>query len=175
MALDETRPFPQDNERNLGTSRLPWYLIGTIDATAAGADSTLGVAERDFITTNALVNAVSIAPPTSMNALEVRFALTTNDADVDIEIWACRGENEMKRIITLDVICGQQDYTDTTHHFAQTINLSNEKWHSGITAISDDDDTMALLLIKDTHGYDRFLFHGFGTFDEDCIVEVSGY
>lgn len=173
--MAEKPPFLQDNERNLGTIRVPWLTIGTIDSTAAAADSTLGVAERDFATTDALANAVTALVSPSMNALEVRFVLTTNDADVDIEIWACRGANEMKRIVTLDVICGQQDYTDTTHHFAQTINLSNEKWHSDITAISDDDDTMALLLITDTHGYDRFIFHGFGTFDEDCIVEVSGY
>jgi len=27
----------------------------------------------------------------------------------------------------------------------------------------------------DLMGYKKIAFHGYGTFDEDCIVEISGY
>jgi hypothetical protein len=172
--IDRAKYLPT-NETILSSAHLPWLPIGTIDATAGDADDTLGVAERDFASAAALDNSVYVETLPGMNALEVRFVLTTNDEDVDIDVWACRGINEMRRVCTLDVICGLQNYTNATNHFAQTINISNETWRGGVSAISDDDDTMALFYIDDTLGYNRFLFHGWDTFDEDCIVEVSGY
>jgi len=161
--------------KGVETAQLSWASVGTIDATAAAADSALGVAERDFTTANALANAVSYVIPQEINYIEVRFILTTNEADVDIDIWAIRSaDSEMCRVCTLDVICGQQDADDDTHHYADTCTVANNKWITTVSAIIPGTDHMARLVF-DVCGYDRILFHGYGTFDEDCEIEVSGY
>ena len=160
--------------KGLETSQMPWTNIGTIDSTAAAADEALGVAERDFTSANALANTVSYLVPAETNAVEARFLLTTNDADVDIDVWVMRqGDTEMCRVCTLDVICGQQDATGSLH-YADTINVTNGQWLSSINTAVPGTDHMARLMF-DMAGYDAILFHGYGTFDEDCQVELSGY
>lgn len=159
--------------------RQAWDRIGTIDASAAGSDIALGVAERNFITNKDLANAVWVKVHPSIAALEVRFLLTTNDADVDIDIWAGRlhrtGNNvEMARVCTLDIICGQQNANDSTHHYADTINITNNKWLKTAYSVILGDDHQARFIV-DLCGNGLVLFHGYGTFDEDCIVEISGF
>lgn len=161
----------------LKTFRQPWIQVGTIDATAAGSDSALGVAERDYTTNKDLDNVVCKEVPANINTLEVAFILTTNNHDVDIDVWCGRLKNkeaEMARVCTLDVICGQQDFNDSTHHYADTINISNNQWLKTVSAIEPGTDHMARLIF-DLCGYDLVLFHGYGTFDGDCIVEISGF
>lgn len=173
---------------SLWTPSRRWSRLGTIDATAAGADVALAVAERDLITNGDLANVVWTdmdkliapeAPESPINLAEVRFLLTTNNADVDIDVWAGRWSRgtsvncELSRVCTLDVICGQQDGDDTTLHFADTINISNNQWLKTVSAIVPGTDHQARLLF-DLCGCNILLFHGYGTFDEDCIVEIAG-
>jgi hypothetical protein len=110
-----------------------------------------------------------------MRYLQVRFRLTTDNADVDIEVWAMRdGDTEMVRVCTLDVICGTCDAAGTTYHFADTMTVSNSgSWPSTPTAHTTANEQGSLKI--ETHGYRYFLFHGYGTFDEDCLVDVSGW
>ena len=169
------------NKQAVITLQKSWIELGTIDATTATADGALGVAERDFASASLLDNSVyfDVAKDYSnrhdINKIEVRFILTTNNEDVDIDIWACRGEaNEMTRVCTLDVICGQQDADDTTHHYADTCNISNNKWITTVEKIVPGTDHQARIVF-DLCGYEKILFHGYGTFDEDTIIEVSGY
>ena len=161
----------------LQTLQMPWIRIGTIDATAAAADITLGVAERDFLTNKDLANVAYWFVPYGVNGIEARLLLTTNNADADIDVWVGKldadGNAEMTRICTLDVICGQQDANDATHHYADTLSISNEIWLTAVRAIVATDCQGRITF--DLHGYNLLLFHGYGTFDEDTIVEVSGY
>lgn len=161
--------------KGVETVQLSWSSAGTILASTAHGDTALTEAERDFATANALTNAVSYTIPQEINYIEVRFVLTTNEADVDIDIWAIRSaDTEMCRVCTLDVVCGQQDADDATHHYADTCTISNNQWLTTVSSIVPGTDHMARILF-DVCGYDRILFHGYGTFDEDCEIEVSGY
>lgn len=159
--------------------RCSWNRIGTIDATAAESDIALGVTERDFITNKDLPNVVWVKVHPSIAVLEARFLLTMNDADVDIDMWAGRlhseGNNvELARVCTLDVVCGQQDADDDTHHFAQAIGITNNKWLKTVSSVIPGDDHQGRVIV-DLCGNGLVLFHGYGTFDEDCIVEISGF
>ena len=64
---------------SLTTDQLAWTSLGAIDATAAAADVTFAVTERHWLTAIALDNVVFYEVPSSINALEVRFVLTTNN------------------------------------------------------------------------------------------------
>ena len=165
------------------TIRQPWINIGTIDATAGAADAALGVAERDYVSAIALANVVSKVLPLGINSLETRFLLTTNGANVTIDVWAVRLNNlkqgEMARVCTLDVECGTQ-VTDhaTATKYADEIILSNNtaQWPKTPVVIQSGNDTELMArLIFDMCGYDAIVFHGRTTFAEDCIVEISGY
>ncbi len=162
----------------LETQQIPWINLGTIDATAGDADVALAVTERDFASAKLLDNVVYWKVPYGINTTEVRFILTTNNDDVDIDVWAGRIDSdddaEMSRVCTLDVICGQQDANDSTHHYADTINITNNKWISTVSAVVPGTDQQARLVL-DLCGYDLLLFHGYGTVDADTLVEVSGY
>lgn len=155
-------------------TQLGWMAVGTLDATTSAADVTLAADERDYTSAAALTNSVVYECPPEIAYLEVRFILTTDNADVDIDIWAMRdGDTEMVRVCTLDVICGANDATGS-YHFADTATVTNSDcWQSTPTAHVKADYQGVLHI--ETHGYHYFLFHGYGTFDEDCIVQVSGY
>lgn len=161
--------------RILLTTHNEWYSLGTIDSTAAEADSALGVDERLWSTASVLDNSVSIEVTEDVNGIEIRFKLSTNNEDVDIDIWAARKEDDnLRRVCTLDVIAGNQD-SDDSKKFADTINVSNEDdWPKKPRSFDSNADNLAVLLF-DLCGYKRVVFHGYGTFDEDCIVEVTGY
>lgn len=166
-----------DKGQFLETVQAAWDNIGTLDATASAADITLADTERWVSALETCIangNCILFNVPKGMNKLETRFLLVTENHDVDIEVWAARkGDNDVTRIATLDVICGDQDHSNGTNQFADTINISNEKWDADVSVVSDT-DTMARLYF-DVLGYDRIYFHGFGTFDGDTIVECSGY
>ena len=160
------------------TQQIPWIRLGTIDATAAAADVALGVAERDYATNKALDNVVVYRVPYGVNAMEARLLLTTADADVDLDVWAGRidgaGDAEMSRVCTIDCICGTQDANDSTHHYADTLTLTNDNWLKAVAAIIPAENHQARIAF-DLCGYDVVLFHGYGTFDEDTIIEITGF
>ena len=176
-----------------GMIQMHWISLGTLDATASAADSALGVAERNFQSLfpslAAIDNALYYYIPRPLSAIEVRFELTTNNADVDIDIWKgwlardparhITEDCDLKRLVTLDVICGQQDVYGTTRHFADTINISNDSTYGGIAKSGNAGDGytadhMATIQF-DLNEANLIVFHGYGTFDEDCVVDVRGY
>jgi hypothetical protein len=169
------------------TVQVHWLSLGTIDATAAGNDSALGVTERTFQSVKDLDNVVWWKASPGMNAMIARFLLATNDADVDIDVWVGRMNGDpykdstldvgLQRLCTLDVICGQQTDVVATKLYADTINVSNdvarhEIFSSSMT--SSIEDHMANMAV-DLGGVNIVVFHGYGTFDEDCEVQISGY
>jgi hypothetical protein len=168
----------------IGTFSIPRISIGTIDKTAAEADNALGVDERNFQSIKDLDNAVYWVFPKALSAVEIEFLLTTNDADVDIDIWT--GELAMdpshqsdvdcdlQRKGTLDVICGQQDVYGTTKHYADTINVSNDAVYGSIGTSIPGANHIARITF-DMKGSNLLVLHGYGTFDEDCEVRVKGY
>jgi len=168
----------------LHTLQLPWISKGTIDATAAAADSALGTTERTFQFIKSLDNAVYWLVPYGINSLLARFLLSTNLADVDIDVWVGRiasdprldvdADVELQRLCTLDVVCGQQANVGATKLFADTINVSNDVSDHGVYVASPGDDHVAIMKV-DLGGVNLIVFHGYGTFDEDCEVQVSGY
>ena len=168
----------------LGTFSIPWFSIGTIDATAAAADITLAVTERNFQSVKALDNVAYFFVPPAISALQMRFLLTTDDADVDIEIWTgklvrnlSQNPNEdcdLQRMGTLDVICGTQDVYGTTKHYADTAIVTNDAAEGGFNTSLPAANHM-ITKSFDLKGANIVVFHGFGTFDEDCEIEVSGY
>lgn len=167
----------------LGSKKIPWFSLGTIDATAAAADVTLAATERNYQTNKDLANVVALYVPPAISAIKARFLITTNDHDVDIEIWQGKLANmpdqhptedcDLQRKATLDVICGQQDVYGTTKHYADTINVTNDATEDGIDYSNPGADQMATIH-WDLKGDNLVLFHGFGTFDGDCEVEVTG-
>jgi len=168
----------------LGSKKIPWWSAGTIGATAAAADVTLAVAERNFQTNKDLDNVVALFVPPAISAIKVRFLLVTADWDVGIEIWQGKLGNDpsivptidcdMQRKATLDVICGTQDVYGTTKHYADTINVTNDATEDGIDYSLPAAEHMATIH-WDLKGDNLVLFHGFGTFDGDCEIEVTGY
>lgn len=162
------------------TIRESWHRLGTIDAIAGAADAALGVAERDFTTNKDLDNVVYKKVPLGINVLEARFLLTTDGANVAIDVWVGRDQQEnnieMTRVCTLDVECGTQDANDSTHHYADEIIVTNDQWLKTILTVQSGNDTdLMARLAFDLCGYNLVLFHGHTTFAEDCIVEITGF
>lgn len=170
--------------RFAGSKKIPWFSLGTINKTAAHGDATLGVAERNFQTNKALTNVLYLFVPPAISAIKVRFLLTTSNEDVDIEIWQGKlGKDpnlkpdedcDLQRKATLDVICGTQDVYGTTKHYADTINITNDVTEDGIDKSIPAAEHMATIH-WDLKGDNLVLFHGYGTFDEACEIEVTGY
>ena len=168
----------------LGSKKIPWWSAGILDATASAADVTLAVTERNFQSVVDLDNAVVLFIPPAISAIKARFLITTDDHDVDIEIWQGKlakppdthpdGDCDLQRKATLDVICGTQDVYGTTKHFADTINVANDATEDGIDYSLPAAEHMATIH-WDLKGDNLVVFHGFGTFDGDCEIEVTGY
>lgn len=172
-----------------GTIQAIWSSIGIIAQATADADVTLGVTERKLQTNIDLTNFLTYRVPKRVSALKVRFLIATDNHDVDIEIWEgtvsrplsglVSEDCSLKRIATLDVIAGTQDVEgSTTLHFADTINISNDKTENGIDGGSDgagNDANQMATIHWDLKGENVICFHGFGTFDGACTVEVKGY
>jgi hypothetical protein len=165
----------------LKTIRQPWIRVGTIDATASAADVTLAVTERDFTTNKDLDNVVWKEVPTGLSIVECRFIGATNNHTYDVDVWVGRldqGRADMTRVATLDVVCGQEvanvaHSTQNAGLYADTCTVSNELWIKSLVTVEGTD--IMGRLIFDMCGYDLILFHGFGTFASDLIVELSGY
>jgi len=152
--------------------------MGTIDAnTAEAEDNALDEAERFYSTAKLLDNVVAfeVEEGSGINGIEIRFLFSTNSHTADIEIWAARaGDDNIRRVCTLDVVAGNQDTSDSLK-IADTINVSNEDgWPKKPKSKVSGTDHIATLHF-DLCGYKRILFHGYGTFDSDIIIEISGY
>jgi len=168
----------------VGSKKIPWFSLGTINATSAAADVTLAVTERNFQSVKDLTNALYLFVPPAISAIKARFLLTTSDEDVDIEIWQGKlaqdpsklstVDCDLQRKATLDVICGTQDVYGTTKHFADTINVASDVTEDGIDYSLPAAEHMATIH-WDLKGDNLVVFHGFGTFDEACEIEVTGY
>lgn len=161
--------------RVLLTTQNVWTEIGTIDATAAGADVALAASERFYSTAKLLDNVVSAEVSEDINGIEIRALLSTNDHDVDFDIWAARAEDDnLTLVATVDCIAGNQD-SDGSKKFADTLTLSNtDGWPKKPKTKVAGANYMARTFF-DLCGYKRVLIHGYGTFDSDCIIEVSGH
>lgn len=167
-----------------GTFSIKWLNIGTIGATEAGSDGALGVTERKFQTIKSLANVVHWQLPSVVSAVRVRFILTTNNADVDIDIWTGNLERllsryasedcSLQRRATLDVICGNQDVQGISKKFADTCNIINDSFENGVDKANPGTDHI-ITIHFDMKGDDLLVFHGYGTFNEDCQIEVTGY
>lgn len=163
-----------EKERALVTNQETWTRTNVIDAAKAGLDVALEVNERFYSTASVLDNTAAIEVSSAINGIEIRFLLTTNNADVDIDIWAARAKDDnITRVCTLDIICGQQQ-SDDGSLYADTINISNINWPKTPKVVEPGTDHIARLLF-DLVGYKRLLFHGYNVFNSDCIVEISGY
>jgi len=166
----------------LKTIRMPWINIGVIDATAAAADDTLAVGERNLTTNAGLDNFVYKEIPTGINTIEVSFLTSTNNDDLTyIDVWLGRldsdGKADLSRACTLDVTTGQQASSISSLsglEYADTITITNNKWLKTVAAVEPGTDAWARLVF-DLCGYDLVAFHGYGTFDRDCTVLISGY
>ena len=170
--------------RMSGTIQHAWITIGTIDASAAGSDSALTVTERNLQTNKALANFVYYIVPKKVSAIQVRFLTTINNDDVDIDLWQgvtkkpfANNPSEdcsLQRKATFDVIIGNQDSQEVTGKFADTINITVDAVENGIDYNNPGTDHMATIH-WDLKGDNIICFHGYGTFDRDCIVQVKGY
>jgi hypothetical protein len=164
-----------EKNRELSTSQQVWYRGGTIDSTLAGADVALAKTERFYSTASLLGNVVVVDLDPTANGTETRFLLDSDADDVDIDVWAVRtSDDNLILVCTLDLIAGDQD-SDDSLKFADTGNISNEDgWpKKPVWKVSGADYIGRLLF--DGCGYDKLVFHGYGTFDSDCVVEVAGY
>jgi len=167
----------------LQSLQLHWLSIGTIGATAAAADEALGVSERTFQSVKDLNNAVCWLMPYGINAIIARFLLSTDNADVDIDVWTGRiksdpradslADVDLQRLCVLDVVCGQQ-VSSEGGRLADTIGVSHDVSKGGVYVAAPGDNHMAVMAV-DLGGANVVVFHGYGTFDEDCEVQVSGY
>ena len=163
------------------TKSIPWVNIGTIDATAAAADTALGATERTFQDIKDLANVVWFFVPKAMSKLQYRMLLTTDDADVDIDIWSGKVSRDpginptinccLQRKGTLDVIAGKQEAI-SGKLFADTLTVSNEAAVAETVSFGAADHMRINEL--SLGGDNLVVFHGYGTFDEDCQIEISG-
>lgn len=162
----------------LQTVQIPWISLGAINATTADADDALAVSERLYGTIKALTNVLSYKVPAGINTLLSRFILGTDNHDVDIDVWLGKlnedGEAGLIRVATLDVIAGTQIAEDGVSLYADTINVSNDNWLFGVKTAIPAAEHMGILAI-DMAGFDLVVFHGYGTFDSACTVEISGF
>ena len=165
----------------LKTIKMPWIRLPLfLDATDANGKSAAAVGARDLTALKLLTTYfVYKEIPAGINTLETRFLSITNNHVVDIDVMAGRLDNlgnaDMTRVCTLDVIVGQQVTEDATYtKYADTINISNNLWNTTVAAVEPGTDHMARLIF-DLCGYDVIGFYGYGTFDGDVAVEISGY
>ncbi len=159
----------------LQTVKVPWLDIGTINKTAAESDSALIATERYYDAVSALANGVGQKVSFGINAVEFTFLLDVNDRTADIDAYAVKlNSNDLIFIATLDVVAGAQVREDGWF-FADTINLSNHKnsWAQRPVDKGRGADYIRRLLF-DFDGCDRVLFHGYGTFDSDVKILMTG-
>ncbi len=174
MALENTMKLGPSQA--LQTVKVPWLNLGTIDKTTAGADSALGDSERYYDSVSALANAVGFKVPFGLNAIEVLFLLDVNNRTADIDVYKVRlKSNDLIFVATLDVVAGAQVNEDGWF-FADTIVLSNHANSSLKRPVSKGRGADYIQRFAgDFEGYDRILFHGYGTFDSDVIIRLAGH
>lgn len=166
----------------LVTRIMPWSIVnngagsGYMESTTADADDALGVTERNIAATNAALSNVCVYTlPYGCNALMVRFYSTTADSDFDVDVWVNSSEGyNLVKAGTLDIITGTQDVYGTSYNFADTCNVSLESLWSLDSYVSAAEGCV-ILEIGDLKGFDKVVFHGYGTCDEDLFIEVKGY
>jgi len=164
--------------RVLLTNQLIWSRMGIIDAnTAEAEDNALDEAERFYSTAKLLDNVVAfeVEEGSGINGIEIRFLFSTNEHTADIDIWTAKKDDDnLELVCTTDVVCGNQDSNDGKK-FADTANLSNEDgWAKKPKSKVAGTDYIVVIRF-DLCGRKRVLLHGYGTFDSDCIIEISGY
>lgn len=168
----------------LGSKKIPWFSLGTIDATAGDADATLAVTERNFLSVKSLDNAVYVFCGPAISAIKARFLMVTNDHDAVVEVWQGKIKKDpsegaaldcdLQRKATLTIKTGTQDVYGTTKHYADTITISNDATEDGIDYSRPAAEHMATIH-WDLKGDNLVVFHGNTTVDGDCEVEVTGY
>ena len=173
MTLENTMKL--GSSQALQTVKVPWLEIGTIDKTAAEADSVLTKTERYYDSVKLLDNAVGSKVSFGINAVEFAFLLDVDNRTADIDAYAVKlNSNDLLFITTLDVVAGGQVREDGWF-FADTINLSNYKdsWAQRPASKGRGADYIQRLFF-DFDGCDRILFHGYGTFDSNVKILMTG-
>ena len=170
--------------RFAGSKKIPWFSLGTIDATAGDADAALAVTERNFQSVKDLANAVWLFVPPAISAIKVRLLSVTADHDAIVDIWQGKlGKDpnlkpdedcDLQRKATLGVKTGTQDVYGTLKHFADTIAITNDATEDGIDYSLPAAEHMATIH-WDLKGDNLVVFHGNDTVDGDFEVEVTGY
>ncbi len=165
--------------KGLETAQCSWTAAGTIDKTAAAADSVLGAGERLYSTASALDNVVTYAVPPEINILEVRVILPANDDDAVMDIWARRGVDDyLVKVCKLTCKAGTVEYGSqapgSTNLFCDTQTVAEATgWRtSPVTYVSTTNHQARTEIY--TFGFSDFVFHGHTTCDGDADIEVSG-
>ena len=165
----------------LKTIKMPWIRLPLfLDATDANSKSAAAVGARDLAAFKLLTTYfVWKEIPTGINTLETRFLGITSDDDMTVDVHAGRlnedGKADMVRVCTLTIKVGTQVTKDATYtKYADTITITNNKWLKTVSSIEPGAEQMARLAF-DLCGYDVVGFYGYGTFDADLAVEISGY
>ena len=172
MVLENTMRLGSSSA--LQTAKVPWLDIGTIDKTTAEADVALTDSERYYDTVKLLANAVGFKVPFGLNAVEFAFLLDVNNRTADIDAYAVKLQsNDLLFIATLDVVAGAQVREDGWF-FADTLTLSNHENSWSQRPVSKGRDDYIRRLFFDFDGCDRVLFHGYGTFDSDVKILLTG-
>jgi len=168
------------------TRQNEWTRVGTVASATANGDSALSVTERSWSTSILLTNCVTFISSEGINGIEVRFLMPTNNQTADLEIFAVRAgevegplvDNNLTRITDLDLTCGLQAEINasdavTGKLYVDTIAATNT-WSNSVTVVDSAADRIARIKF-DLCGYRGILFHGYGTFQADCIVEIAGF
>jgi hypothetical protein len=151
-----------------------WWSLGSVNATAAAADSALGVTERLLSTAKLLTNSVSNKISEQVLTLFLRFKSATNNAVATFDIWVSRKDSDdLVRVCTVAVTMGNQDAGDGKK-LADTITITNDtNWLGSVRKVEPGTDLQAALLFEPS-GFDNVLLHAYGTCTEAVTVEASG-
>lgn len=165
----------------LKTIRMPWIRLPLfLDATDASGKSAAAVGARDLTALKLLTTYfVWREIPSGINTLETRFLGITSDDDMTVDVHAGRldehGNADMVRVCTLTIKIGTQVTEDATYtKYADTITITNNDWLKTVFSVGTGSEQQARLAF-DLCGYDVVGFYGYGTFDADLAVEISGY
>lgn len=113
-----------------------------------GTNTTPAVTARLYAMVAALSNAKTIDLAKYPGAvIELMLGQDTNNEVTVQDIFACRGEGQMKKICTLTWTTGQQVSDVSGYLLADTVAISDENWPKAIIDCSPADDRPASVVI----------------------------
>ena len=165
----------------LRTDQFGWEEVGEVVTAISSPDG----AERDYTTfhTNHVVavsSAIIYTLPPRYNSLGLRFSMTGEALDTQIDLFASKGQDYFKRVATLSLVGGAVSGSDTTGHltngsvFSDTITITNETWISSLTGVDNAGGNRQASVWLDSKGYDTWAFVPVIA-DSITLIEISGY